>query len=32
MSTIYELTEDYLRLLELTEDPDTDPEAFTDTL
>jgi hypothetical protein len=32
MSTIYELTEDYLRLLELAEDPDTDPEAFADTL
>ena len=31
MSTIYELTEDYLRLLELAEDPDTDPEAFADT-
>lgn len=32
MSTIYELTEDYLRLLELAEDPDTNPEAFADTL
>ena len=32
MSTLYELTDDYLNLLELAEDPDTDPEAFADTL
>ncbi len=32
MSTLYELTDDYLNLLEMAEDPDTDPEAFADTL
>ena len=32
MATIYELTSDYLNLLELAEDPDTDPQAFADTL
>ncbi|MBR1677297.1 MAG: siphovirus Gp157 family protein [Clostridia bacterium] len=32
MSTLYELTGDYLRLLELGEDPETDPEVFKDTL
>lgn len=32
MSTLYELTEDYLKLLELAEDPETDPEVFKDTL
>lgn len=32
MSTIYELTDDFLRLLEMAEDPETDPQAFTDTL
>ena len=30
--TLYELTSDYLNLLELAEDPDTDPQAFVDTL
>ena len=30
--TLYELTSDYLNLLELAEDPDTDPQAFIDTL
>lgn len=32
MSTLYELTEDYLNLLEMAEDPETDPQAFADTL
>ena len=32
MSTLYELTEDYMNLLELAEDPDIDEQAFTDTL
>lgn len=32
MSTIYELTDDFLRLLEMAEDPETDPQAFADTL
>lgn len=32
MSTIYELTEDYLKLLEMAEDSETDPKAFADTL
>lgn len=32
MSTLYELTGDYLKLLELGEDPETDPEVFKDTL
>ena len=30
--TLYELTSDYMRLLELAEDPETDPEVFQDTL
>ena len=30
--TLYEITEEYLQLLELAEDPDTDPEVFADTL
>ena len=30
--TLYEITEEYLRLLELAEDPDTPPEVFQDTL
>lgn len=30
--TLYELTEDYMNLLELAEDPDIDEQAFTDTL
>ena len=32
MATIYELTSDYLNLLELAEDPDIDELAFMDTL
>ena len=32
MSTIYELTEEYLQLLELAEDPEIDPQAFADTI
>lgn len=32
MATIYELTDDYLALLEMAEDPDIDPQAFADTL
>lgn len=32
MSTLYELTADYLNLLELAEDPDIDEQAFLDTL
>ena len=32
MSTLYELTNDYLTLLDMAEDPDTDPQAFADTL
>lgn len=30
--TLYELTDDYLRLLEFAEDPETDPDAFADTM
>lgn len=30
--TLYEMTMDYLRLLEISEDPDTDPQVFADTL
>ena len=30
--TLYELTNDYAELLLMAEDPDTDPQAFTDTL
>lgn len=30
--TLYELTEDYMNLLELAEDPDIDEQAFADTL
>lgn len=30
--TLYELTADYMRLLELAEDPDVDPEVIADTL
>lgn len=30
--TLYELTDDYLNLLELAEDPDVDEQAFKDTL
>ena len=32
MSTLYELTNDYMNLLELAEDPDIDEQAFIDTL
>ena len=32
MQTLYELTEEYLTLLEMAEDPDIDPQAFQDTL
>ena len=32
MASLYELTGDYLRLLELMEDPDVDPEVLKDTL
>lgn len=32
MSTLYELTGEYLNLLELAEDPDTDPAVIEDTL
>lgn len=30
--TLYELTDDYLRLLEFAEDPDCDPEVLKDTM
>ena len=30
--TLYELTNDYMALLEMAEDPDLDPQAFADTL
>ena len=32
MSTLYELTNDYMNLLEMAEDPDIDLQAFADTL
>ena len=32
MSTLYELTNEYMALLEMAEDPDIDPQAFADTL
>ena len=32
MRTLYEMTSDYLALLEAAEDPETDPVAFEDTL
>jgi len=32
MSTLYELTEELLELLSMAEDPETDPQAFKDTL
>ncbi len=32
MSTLYQLTADYMELLELAEDPDIDEQAFMDTL
>lgn len=30
--TLYELTDDYLRLLEFAEDPECDPDVFADTM
>ena len=32
MSSLYELTNEYQALLEMAEDPDLDPEVFSDTL
>lgn len=32
MYTLYELTNDYIHLLELAEDPDTDPQVLADTM
>lgn len=32
MSSLYELTNEYQALLEMAEDPDVDPEVFSDTL
>ena len=32
MASLYELTSEYMELLTLAEDPDTDPQAFADTL
>lgn len=32
MQTLYELTNEYMTLLEMAEDPDVDPDAFQDTL
>ena len=32
MATLYELTEDYMRLLDMAEDPDCDLDVFKDTL
>jgi hypothetical protein len=32
MSTLYELTADFMMLLEMAEDPDTDPEAFENAM
>lgn len=32
MFTLYELTTDYLNLLQLAEDPDTDPKVLSDTM
>lgn len=32
MATLYELTEDYMALLEMAEDPEADPEVLADTL
>ncbi len=32
MNTLYELSSDYAALLDLVTDPDTDPQALTDTL
>ena len=30
--TLYDLTEEYMTLLQMAEDPDTDPEVLTDTM
>ncbi len=32
MNTLYELTSEYLQLLEMAEDPDVDPETLADTM
>ena len=32
MSTLYQLTDDYLTLLEMAEDPDMDEQALMDTM
>lgn len=32
MNTLYELTNEYLQLLEMAEDPDVDPETLADTM
>ena len=32
MASLYELTDEYLTVLEMAEDPDVDPEVFSDTL
>jgi len=32
MATLYDLTGEYLELLDMAEDPETDPQAFSDTL
>ena len=32
MATMYELTSDYLEVLELASNPEIDPQAITDTL
>ena len=32
VSTLYELTDDYLALLEMAEDPDIDEQALKDTM
>ena len=30
--TLYELTDDYMKLLEFAEDPEADPQAIADTM
>lgn len=32
MATLYELTDEYLELMSMAEDPDVDPQTFADTL
>lgn len=32
MATLYQITDDFLRLMELAEDPEVDPEVFADTM